>query len=229
MGTDVMQWATITPARTGVKHDTDDDDNPVYGDWSSADECHVARHRSHLLSELPYGASLGGVKARDLEDEREHVGALKAWPTRYKLRRVHGRRADDPTDRTETLANGYCWTEREHLTAPSADSERVWVGHSLVTRPAPKNGASTNGKRSRVARVKRTVDDITASTLPELLARFADVAPGKRARWSCLGKSGTITRAADGRTTVGTPDGPIVKSVRTADAVARKLELHLAA
>jgi hypothetical protein len=229
MGTDVMQWASLTPARTGVRHDVNDDGTPDYGDWASADECYTARHRSHLLTELPHGASLAGVKASDLEDEREHAGALKAWPTRYKLRRVHGRRIGDPTDRTETLSNGYCWTERDHLTAPGADSERVWIGHKLVTRPAPKNGASTNGRRARVARVKRTIDEIHATTLPELLARFASVPVGKRAKWTCQGKSGTFTRAADSRMTVGTPQGALVKSVRTVDAVERKLTAYLAA
>jgi len=224
LGTDRIAWATITPARTGVRHDRHDDGSPDYGDWASADGCAVARHRTDLLAELPQHATIAGIKADDLADERAHRGQMKAWPTRYRLPARHGRRLGDPTDRHETLANGYCFIAREHLTSPTDDRETVFVGWQKVTRPTPRNGTTTAGKRTRQVVKRRTVEHVECATFAELLARFATVAPGERITWSVGTKSGAFTRAADGRSSATDETGPIVKSVRTLDAVRIKLE-----
>lgn len=245
LGSEVRAYAQITPPRTGVAHDVDADGNPVYGDWSSADECAVARHRTDMMAELPHGAMIAGVKADALEDERDHHASVKSWPTRYKLanngvrgnghRTIRhgergywqGRRKADPRPTRQVWANGYHLTGATLLTSPSDDPERVFVGWSAVTRPTPVNGVlGHSGKRTRVRKAKRTVEHVDAATIAELVARFGTLERGQRVTWTTGRLSGAMTRASDGRLSM-TGDA-VAKSVRTLDAILRKLELAAA-
>jgi hypothetical protein len=163
------------------------------------------------------------------------------WKSRTHLPMPTPRKGD-PTARRTALFDGYGVVAavmlghtayRAELLAPDdrlrdAPPARMWRGHVSIIRPVPMTTV-TDGKRARVARVKRTEREIHATTLPYLLARFALIAPGKRVKWTCGTRSGTFTRSTDGRMSVGTPDGPLVKSVRTVTAVERKLTAHLAA
>jgi hypothetical protein len=112
-------------------------------------------------------------------------------------------------------------------------TEGLWLGHVHVTRPEPKNGTTARGKRTRQTVKRRTVDHYDAPDLQALFARLATVNNGERLTWTCPAptgtRRGTFTRSADGRQSVGTPEGPLVKSVRTADAVERKLTHYCAA
>jgi len=129
----------------------------------------------------------------------------------------------DLTDRPSMFDDG-AMVYRTRAAVTTGPPTHVWHGLKRIARTEPKHGASTNGKRTRQTVKRRTVEHVDVSTYAELLARFATVTPGQRITWAVGSKSGAFTRAADGRYSATDETGPIVKSVRTLDAVRIKLE-----
>ena len=116
-------------------------------------------------------------------------------------------------------------TAHERFAVKQGPSERIWRGHASIVRPTPANGVKSpdTGKRARVKIARRTVEHVTAATIGALTARFATVNAGERVTWSVGALEGTFTRAADDRMTMG--GDAVARSVRTMDAITRKLEL----